>query len=148
MVMNLGGSYDDRFHNVALYGSAVYKPDGVTFGIWCFQNGEFTLHSDGGYMNWAFRGWFDRQDKHVKFFNNQAVVVYEHAHYSGAFTVLPRGRYRLPSFNDRVSSLTVPSGFKATLFEHDKLQGRFKVYTSSSPATTDFNDVTSSVIVE
>lgn len=65
MVFNLSVEHQDRFRNVKFYGSAVY--DGVTFGIWVFEDGEFTNKGDGGWINWAFRGWFDRNGGHVKF---------------------------------------------------------------------------------
>ncbi|MBJ3792196.1 stress protein, partial [Bacillus sp. OA1] len=33
-----------------------------------FEDGEFTNKGDGGWINWAFRGWFDRDGGHVKFY--------------------------------------------------------------------------------
>lgn len=65
MVFNLGQNYDDRFQGVKFYGSAQYQ--NLIFGIWAFESGEFTNQGDGGWINWAFRGWFDRHDKHVIF---------------------------------------------------------------------------------
>ncbi|AXE24274.1 stress protein [Streptomyces globosus] len=32
-----------------------------------FESGQFTNHGDGGWINWAFRGWFDRDGGHVNF---------------------------------------------------------------------------------
>ncbi len=40
------------------------------FGIWVFEDGEFTNKGDGGWINWAFRGWFDRDGGHVKFLSS------------------------------------------------------------------------------
>lgn len=37
------------------------------YGIWAFENGEFTNKGDGGWINWAFKGSFDRDGSHVKF---------------------------------------------------------------------------------
>ncbi|AJT63227.3 Stress response protein YvgO [Streptomyces lydicus] len=67
MVMNLSQGYEDHFNGVKAYGSATY--DGVIYGIWVFEDGEFTNLGDGGYINWAFRGWFDRPNNggYVKF---------------------------------------------------------------------------------
>lgn len=65
MVFNLSQDYEDRFNGVQLYGSANY--DSVVYGIWVFEDGEFANKGDGGYINWAFRGWFDRDGSHVKF---------------------------------------------------------------------------------
>jgi hypothetical protein len=67
MVFNLNQNYTDRFRGVVFYGSTTYN--GITFGIWAFQSGEFTNHGDGGWINWAFRGWFNRNDKRVRFKN-------------------------------------------------------------------------------
>jgi hypothetical protein len=65
MVFNLSQNYRQSFRGVKFYGSAVY--DGVTFGIWVFEDGEFLNQGDGGWINWAFSGWFDRNDKYVRF---------------------------------------------------------------------------------
>ncbi|MFP3821487.1 stress protein, partial [Bacillus sp. SIMBA_008] len=32
-----------------------------------FEDGSFTNKGDGGWINWAFRGWFDRDGDHVEF---------------------------------------------------------------------------------
>ncbi|MCK7624473.1 stress protein [Streptomyces sp. RS10V-4] len=68
MVMNLSQGYEDHLNGVKTYGSATY--DGVVYGIWVFEDGEFTNVGDGGYLNWAFRGWYDRPDNggYVKFY--------------------------------------------------------------------------------
>lgn len=73
MVFNLSQNYDDRFKGVVFYGSAVYS--GITFGIWAFQSGEFTNNGDGGWINWAFRGWFERNGQHVVFKNPFAALL-------------------------------------------------------------------------
>lgn len=71
MVFNLAENYDYSFNEgeVVFYGSAPYG--GLYFGIWAFGEGEFTNKGDGGYINWAFRGWYDYDDgsKHVSFHN-------------------------------------------------------------------------------
>lgn len=66
MVFNLSQEYEDHFNGVQFYASAVYS-NGVTYGIWAFEDGEFTNKGDGGWINWAFRGSFDRNEGHVKF---------------------------------------------------------------------------------
>ncbi|WP_445593737.1 stress protein [Bacillus velezensis] len=65
MVFNLSQEYEDHLNGVQFYGSAVY--DGITYGIWVFEDGSFTNKGDGGWINWAFRGWFDRDGDHVEF---------------------------------------------------------------------------------
>lgn len=66
MVFNLHQAYDERFRGVQFYGSAVYT-GGITYGIWAFEDGEFTNQGDGGWINWAFRGSFNRDGGHVTF---------------------------------------------------------------------------------
>ncbi|AXG79407.1 stress protein [Streptomyces paludis] len=65
MVFNLSQNHKDRFNNVRLYANV--KWDKIHYGVWIFESGEFTNLGDGGWINWGFRGWFDRNDKHVKF---------------------------------------------------------------------------------
>lgn len=65
MVFNLNQNFDQHFNGIKFYGSAVY--DGITFGIWAFEDGDFTNQGDGGWINWAFSGWFDRNGGHVAF---------------------------------------------------------------------------------
>ncbi|MEA5603976.1 hypothetical protein [Nostoc sp. UHCC 0252] len=69
MVFNLSQGYTKNFNNgIKTYFSAVY--DGVIYGTWIFEDGEFTNEGDGGYINWAFQGWFERtgdQGHHVIF---------------------------------------------------------------------------------
>ncbi|WP_236239729.1 stress protein [Streptomyces sp. CC228A] len=38
-----------------------------TYRVIVFESGTFTNHGDGGWINWAFRGWFDRDGGHVTF---------------------------------------------------------------------------------
>lgn len=65
MVCNLNNDYENRLNNVKMYASANYR--GIIFGIWIFEDGEFTNRGDGGWINWAFRGWFERNGGHVRF---------------------------------------------------------------------------------
>lgn len=65
MVFNLNMGYEQSFQNVKLYASATHN--GIIFGIWVFESGTFQNKGDGGYINWAFHGWFDRKDGNVSF---------------------------------------------------------------------------------
>lgn len=31
-----------------------------------FESGQFTNHGDGGWVDWGFRGWYERNGGHVK----------------------------------------------------------------------------------
>jgi hypothetical protein len=65
MVCNLSLNYIDQLNGVKFYQSAVY--DGVTYGIWIFESGQFTNKGDGGWINWAFRGRYQRNGGYVRF---------------------------------------------------------------------------------
>lgn len=65
MVFNLSQEYENRLHGIVFYASAVYH--GITFGIWGFEGGVFINKGDGGSINWAFAGNFDRDGGYVKF---------------------------------------------------------------------------------
>lgn len=58
MVCNLNNDYEAHFNGVQMYASADYN--GIIFGIWVFEDGEFINRGDGGWINWAFQGWFER----------------------------------------------------------------------------------------
>lgn len=65
MVFNLNVDHDYSLQGVYAYGSANY--DGIIYGIWVFEEGTFVNKGDGGYINWAFIGWFDRNEGSVTF---------------------------------------------------------------------------------
>ena len=65
MVFNLSQGYHNGLRGVKFYGSANYH--GVIYGIWVFESGQFTNQGDGGWINWAFKGWFDRNGQTVTF---------------------------------------------------------------------------------
>ncbi|HEY9867210.1 MAG TPA: hypothetical protein V6D21_23750 [Candidatus Obscuribacterales bacterium] len=65
MVFNLGNDYERSFNGIQFFATAPYQ--NLTFGIWIFEDGDFTNKGDGGWINWAFSGVFDRHDKYVKF---------------------------------------------------------------------------------
>lgn len=58
MVMNLSQDYNsDQLQGVQYFDTVDY--DGITFGVWIFEEVTFTNEGDGGYDSWAFRGWFE-----------------------------------------------------------------------------------------
>ncbi|QOS99841.1 stress protein [Brevibacterium sp. JNUCC-42] len=62
MVSNLNQGYVKQISGVKFYGSINYN--GINYGIWVFEEGEFANQGN----NWAFRGWFDLDGGHVKFY--------------------------------------------------------------------------------
>ncbi|MBD2194619.1 MULTISPECIES: C1 family peptidase [Calothrix] len=81
-----------------------------------------------------------------------SVTIYEHANFQGNSFNLPVGQYdwgQLGLDNDSLSSLKVPQGMKVTLYEHVNFSGRSKTFTEdTSYVGDDFNDTTSSILVE
>jgi hypothetical protein len=81
---------------------------------------------------------------------NCAVTVYQHSNFGGTSQCLRTGAYRMSGLSigdNQISSLRVRSGMKVTLYEHDSYMGRSRVYTADSSFTSDFNDMTSSIVV-
>ncbi|MDQ3751034.1 MAG: hypothetical protein M3367_18750, partial [Acidobacteriota bacterium] len=50
--------------------------------------------------------------------HSQSVVIYEHSNFGGRSKKLSIGDYRLSDFNDVASSIKVPAGLAAMIFEH------------------------------
>ncbi|GAA1555393.1 MULTISPECIES: stress protein [Streptomyces] len=65
MLFNLSHNYDDRFSGTRVYANVQWG--NVHYGLWIFESGQFTNQGDGGWINWGFRGWFDRDGGHVNF---------------------------------------------------------------------------------
>ncbi len=82
-----------------------------------------------------------------------AVTIYEHANFQGHSQVLTEGQYddalnQLTIGNDTLSSLQVPQGLAARLYEHFHFQGQFIDIKEDTPAISQsWNDRTSSIIV-
>lgn len=71
MVFNLNHGYSTNFTGQKMYETVEY--DGIPYGVWVFEEGEFINKGDGGYINWAFKGNWDRtgeDDKTVIFSAN------------------------------------------------------------------------------
>ncbi|KOG42695.1 stress protein [Streptomyces decoyicus] len=60
MVHNLQQPYEENLNGVKTFATTTY--DGVTYGIWVFEDGEFTNQGDGGWINWAAKGYIERPD--------------------------------------------------------------------------------------
>ncbi|KOV52632.1 hypothetical protein [Streptomyces sp. H036] len=65
MVINNANSYTPNLHGV-VYDAKVSGIHG-TYRVLVFESGQFTNHGDGGWINWGFVGWYERNGGHVKF---------------------------------------------------------------------------------
>ncbi len=82
------------------------------------------------------------------------VAVYEHASYDGARAYLQQGSYGTAALaalgmgDNAVSSLTVPSGYRVTVYDGDGFTGESVTYGANEPWVGVWNDRVSSLIVE
>ncbi|MFG3494549.1 stress protein [Streptomyces sp. NPDC047928] len=65
MLMNLSQNYQERLQGKRIYANVQWG--NIYYGLWIAESGEFTNQGDGGWINWGFKGWFDRNGGHVKF---------------------------------------------------------------------------------
>ncbi|MEV7506829.1 stress protein [Streptomyces sp. NPDC090085] len=65
MLFNLSQNYNDQFRGTKVYANVQWG--NIHYGLWIFESGEFTNQGDGGWINWGFVGWFERNGGHVKF---------------------------------------------------------------------------------
>lgn len=65
VMMNLSQGYEERLETKRLYANVRWGS--INYGLWIAEAGEFTNTGDGGYINWAFKGWFDRDGDTVRF---------------------------------------------------------------------------------
>ncbi len=82
-----------------------------------------------------------------------SVTVYEHNNYQGRSLNIGLGvtsydHLSGQNFNDIISSVKVPQGLNVMLYEHAGQQGAIKTLTSDTPSLDDFNDKTSSILVQ
>lgn len=62
MVFNLGQNHDPSGLKGVAYFQAFSNKD-VNYGVWAFEEGVFKNLGDGGFINWAFSGDFERQSE-------------------------------------------------------------------------------------
>jgi len=78
-------------------------------------------------------------------------AIFEHVEFTGRRQDLTAGRYDLSQItigNDVVSSVKVPQGWRVTLFLDSGFKGASKVLVADARSLPDFNDKTSSILVE
>ncbi|MFX1294958.1 MAG: beta/gamma crystallin-related protein [Promethearchaeota archaeon] len=118
-----------------------YFPDGDSFDL-LPGLGETFFYKD--------RNSSQAEMGYIKY--GEGIFIYKHTNYGEPKQRLEPGSYRandLEIGNDELTSLRVPPGYKVTLFIDDKFQGQSRVYYYNTPSVgRDFNDKTSSIIVE
>ncbi len=80
------------------------------------------------------------------------VTLHDQCNYSGRQYTLEAGSFRTYQIkidNDKLSSIQIPNGWKVTIFENDKFEGRSNTYTSSvNCLDASWRNTASSIIVE
>lgn len=73
MIFNNGFNCDKQFNGLKFEGLAKMQ-SGVppfvgtySYRVWIFEDGTFRNRGDGGWINWGFKGWFDRNGNSVSF---------------------------------------------------------------------------------
>lgn len=82
--------------------------------------------------------------------NADAVIIFEHGSYRGKSQTLKPGRYDISNIeigNDMLSSIKVPNGMYALLFEDGNFKGKTREVNKDEDFIVDFNDLTSAIIV-
>lgn len=84
--------------------------------------------------------------------NSQSVVLYEHANYAGQAKTYGVGQYVLNDFNDVASSIRVPAGMVAVIYEHATANAGYGISVDLLEDRPDFtafnfNDKTSYLVV-
>jgi hypothetical protein len=139
-------------HMYALYfkkdQSGRYPPRGHRhdweFALLWTRNGELT------HASYSAHGKVETKPMAELHFDSGA-RVYQDINYAGPSQVLDVGRYdvgQLSIGNDTISSAKVPPGWKVTLYQEAGFRGATKVLTADTPALLDFNDRTSSIVIE
>ncbi|MDK1472916.1 stress protein [Streptomyces sp. 549] len=65
VIINLAQKHKENLNTVRLYANVQYG--GIYYGLYIAETGTFTNQGDGGYINWAFRGWYKRNGMTVTF---------------------------------------------------------------------------------
>jgi hypothetical protein len=120
------------------------------------KNRENPLTCGQYHLNkWGVDGYSDPNHwcSNVKNFFNPKVIVYEHANYQGRKLELDPGKYDYNfisrnGFNDIISSMKIPNGWKVEAYEHAGYQGRKWVFNSDTNwVGNDANDIFSCLVV-
>ncbi len=84
--------------------------------------------------------------------DNQGITIYEHINFMGRSQTLGVGRHNASQFVfgcQALSSVRIPEGFKVIMYENQNFTGRkLELTTNKKYVGDEFNDLTSSIIVE
>ena len=78
-------------------------------------------------------------------------TIYQHGSFGGNSQSLGVGRYNINKLgigNDTLSSLKVDPGYKITLYEYRNFEGKSRSFTSNTSGVGNFDDLTTSIVVE
>ncbi len=125
-------------------------------GYFLYRNSWGTTFEDQGYGKYTF-GEIKAVNNNVALFvfetASQFPKIYKHSNYQGYNVALAPGKYTLTQLenigveNDDISSIIIPSGYTAYLYENNNFGGTVKTLTSdvNNLASIGFNDKLSSL---
>jgi uncharacterized repeat protein (TIGR01451 family) len=127
-------------------------------GRFIYRNSWGPSWGDGGYGTYTFSEMKQTNLNVALFVYEIASVfpkIYRDINYTGFNIALAAGSYTLDQLqnlgvlNDDISSIIIPGGYTAYLYEHDNFQGTCKILTSSNAnfVNLGFNDTVSSIII-
>ncbi|MCO1574225.1 hypothetical protein M8C13_00440 [Crossiella sp. SN42] len=65
IIINLSQEFTQNLNGKRLFANIEFR--NVRYALWIAESGEFINRGDGGWQNWGFKGWYDRNGNTVKF---------------------------------------------------------------------------------
>lgn len=111
----------------------------------------FSIKNLDSYLSNLKSGGKDKPTPEPERDSEEFVTIFEHASYKGKSQKLQAGEYDINDLaigNDQLSSLKVPEGMFAVLYEHGNYEGKYLEITSNQAYVgNEFNDKTSAIVV-
>jgi hypothetical protein len=146
---DVSGSHKWDYRDPMPSGDLVVWPPGMSSYATrtVYQKHPYGLFQDGRY-------YFDVKEMVVLGIelSEQKITVYHDANYTGPSIELGIGTYpqsflEIKGFNNQISSIKVPNGLRAVVYEENNRGGRTNTFTSNTDWVGDFNDKISHIEV-
>ena len=130
--------------------SSLRVPEGLRVTLYQHPNFQGATRSFSADTSWVGN---DFNDQTSAILVEPVITVYEHGSFQGRSQQFGVGTFDMDQLsgvgNDVISSIKVPYGLMAILYEHANFTGRFRIFTESAVwLGDDFNDITSSIVVK
>ncbi|MCL2927900.1 MAG: Cys-every-fifth RiPP peptide CefA [Trichodesmium sp. MAG_R01] len=129
--------------------SSLRVPEGLRVTLYQHPNFRGETRSFTSDTSWVGD---DFNDQTSAILVEKVVSVYQNSNYEGSCQYLGIGCHNVADLqvgNDVISSLKVPQGLMAILYEHANFTGRYRIFTESTGwVGDDLNDLASSIVVK